>query len=285
MRVLFRGSLSELQDSLNSRVYSQKRVYPFKPNCKLRYKDIQENKTSTPVEIVDDLVTEVHGIYLEDIIVDSNVVSSKEELIPTEIHGIYLEDIEVTNILNKSNSIMEDNNSDEWFEPNEEEEYEVEKDDSLGGFQEAFSNFMRDEEVSEENEVLVNSEEDLVLEDDFIFEEDIIKDSTSDLALESGLVFEDSLIVEDTSNGLFDSEEDECFEELFDSEVLEQKPSAKVEYQNSINNIEKPKSIRDYIKIYKNPEYKEVCKLYSKSEVDKLIAQGKVYKKNGRLMI
>ena len=90
---------------------------------------------------------------------------------------------------------------------------------------------------------------------------------------------------------LVDEEEEEVLwgnpfiaEEVHESSSLD-KEEVKEEEINEVEEIQVPKDLRDFVKMYNNCEMSFALKYFSKKEIDKQLSLGRVFKRKNRLLI
>lgn len=215
-----------------------------------------------------------HGKYLEDYVEEeikdieevednTNIVVSQEYA----DHGKYLED----------------------YIPDAEEGY------SSNDYEEVSIEGINDYEEEEEN--IEDTTEDDGSWMDTIFSS-VKKDEISDVKVESVVeepeVLEENIeVVEETIKEFIEDTKDNINEVLIDSvqsstqdiNMSFSQEEVEEELPEKEEAIVKPANIRDFIRQHPNSSIEFILKYYSKKEVDKALALGKIYKKKGKLMI
>ena len=160
------------------------------------------------------------------------------------------------------------------------------------------------EEVEWENP-LVDEEEEVVLwENPLVDEEEEVYDEVGwDYTLASveteeehdeEVLWENPLVDEEEvlwDSPLVDEEEEEVLwgnpfiaEEVHESSSLD-KEEVREEEINEVEEIQVPKDLRDFVKMYNNCEMSFALKYFSKKEIDKQLSLGRVFKRKNRLLI
>ena len=135
------------------------------------------------------------------------------------------------------------------------------------------------EEVEWENP-LVADEEEVVLWENPLVDEEVL--------WENPLVDEEEVL---WGSPLVDEEEEEVLwgnpfiaEEVHESSSLD-KEEVKEEEINEVEEIQVPKDLRDFVKMYNNCEMSFALEYFSKKEIDKQLSLGRVFKRKNRLLI
>lgn len=220
-----------------------------------------------------------HGRYLEDFEeVSENikkVESVIEESLERVVHGVYLEDYVLEDVEEPVNSDFveveeQTNDTNDYLEKEEKEEEGIEDvsdwTDSLFS-----SGKSRSDVVKEKDEVLEEPKK----------EEKIFEDSIESENFE--LKGYDRIDGEkDVSSGMF---LDSVQKSIQNNEMIFKKEEVEEEISEKDEVIIKPANIRDFIKQHPGSSIEYVMRYYSKKEIDKALALGKIYKKNGKLCI
>lgn len=213
-----------------------------------------------------------HGRYLEDY-EEEEVEDFKEvegytkgvksiicESLERIDHGIYLEDYVLEDVEEQVND------TNDYLEEEEKEDEDIKNiSDSMGSL---FDSWECESDVVKEKENPKKEEK--------VFEESI---ENEDFGVEGYYKFNGE---KDVSSGRFvDSVQQpiQNNEMTFKKEEVEEEASEKEEV------IVKPINIRDFIKQHPGSSVEYVMRYYSKKEIDKALALGKIYKKNGKLCV
>lgn len=190
------------------------------------------------------------GVDLEDRSGIEDV--SEEEYV---YHGIYL-DNENDN-LEEGNTLLSSEEGDE----------EVDSEDETWGYEEDLEE--SGYTVENEDDSWGYSEEDDSLCDE-VFEEEVIEDNNWGCEEE----------IEEAGDNDTSEEQETGFIADFIEELNEVIPDAKKE-----EDIEVPKDIRSFLKMYPNSEISFVKKYFSEKEINKQLKLGRVFRRNGKLSI
>ena len=169
---------------------------------------------------------------------------------------------------------------------------------SWGSYEEGeeveWENPLVDEEVEEE----VLWENPLVDEDEEVYDEvgwdytlasvETEEERDEEVLWENPLVDEEEVLWD---SPLVDEDEEEVLwgspiiaEEVHESSSLD-KEEVKEEEINEVEEIQVPKDLRDFVKMYNNCEMSFALKYFSKKEIDKQLSLGRVFKRKNRLLI
>ena len=160
------------------------------------------------------------------------------------------------------------------------------------------------EEVEWENPLVADEEEVVLWENPLVDEEEEVYDEVGwDYTLASveteeehdeEVLWENPLVDEEEvlwDSPLVDEEEEEVLwgnpfiaEEVHESSSLD-KEEVKEEEINEVEEIQVPKDLRDFVKMYNNCEMSFALKYFSKKEIDKQLSLGRVFKRKNRLLI
>ena len=217
----------------------------------------------------------------------SNGVSSDEEDVDDFINyeGFVSEEVVEEVIVDEFSSYSSEEEEVLWKNPLVDEE---EEEFSWGSYNE-------NEEVEWENP-LVDDEEEVVLWDSPLVDEEVYDEVGWGCTLASAET-EEEVEEEVEEEFLWDSPlvDEEVEEEvLWDSPIITEevhessssdKEEVKEEEINEVEEIQVPKDLRDFVKMYNNCEMLFALKYFSKKEIDKQLSLGRVFKRKNRLLI
>lgn len=224
------------------------------------YVEVEESEDdgfeSVQPDVKDSIERVDHGKYLEDYVEEE--VEEEEEPEDSD----FVEEVEVQ---------PEGTND---YEEEEEENIEDAIEDISDWMDSLFSSLKKDESVVEEKEEVVEeSKKEVEVVEEKVeepkgnrFEEDSILDKNEKNG--NSEIFTES-IQQPTQSTEMSFKQEEVEEELSEKEEI----------------IVKPANIRDFLRQHPNSSIEFVMKYYSKKEIDKALALGKIYKKKGKLMI
>ena len=220
-----------------------------------------------------------HGRYLEDFEeINENikkVESVIEESLERVVHGVYLEDYVLEDVEEQVNNDFVEveeqiNDTNDYLEKEENEEEGIE--DTYGCTDSLF--------CSGKSEFDVVKEKDEVLEEpkkeEKVFEDPI---ESENYEVEG---YDKPNGEKDVSSGMF---LDSVQQSIQNNEMAFKKEEVEEEISEKEEVIVKPANIRDFIKQHPGSSIEYVMRYYSKKEIDKALALGKIYKKNGKLCI
>lgn len=184
-----------------------------------------------------------------------------------------------------------------------EDSCELEDDEFIDYSNGASSEEEDDEFVDYSNGVSSDDVDDFINYEGFVTEEEVVEDYSSEEGEFSWGSYEEGEEVE-WENPLVDEEVEEevlwenplveeeevlwgspiIAEEVHESSSLD-KEEVKEEEINEVEEIQVPKDLRDFVKMYNNCEMSFALEYFSKKEIDKQLSLGRVFKRKNRLLI
>lgn len=181
-----------------------------------------------------------------------------------------------------------------------EDSCELEDDEFIDYSNGASSEEEDDEFVDYSNGVSSDDVDDFINYEGFVTEEEVVEDYSSEEgefswgSYEEGeeVEWENPLVVDEEvlwENPLVEEEEvlwgsPIIAEEVHESSSLD-KEEVKEEEINEVEEIQVPKDLRDFVKMYNNCEMSFALEYFSKKEIDKQLSLGRVFKRKNRLLI